>query len=292
MKIDNNLFESIKNSLKEPEKQSSLMTHLLRTVPENTYTVRILPYLTDPSKTFFHHFIHIWNSVSTGQRMQVLAPQTFGLRDIIAEERFRLLRSNDESDKDLGRSIGRQEKWLVNVYVVDDPVNPDNNGKVKFFRYGRQLQKIINDAIDGDTAEEFGSRIFDLGPNGCNFKIKVEKQGDFPSYVTSRFTTVGGDLGLSDQERENIYKSAFDLESFVTLQGDEQLQKLIDEHILGKTNNTAATKNYGSVESNISKPADTDVTSYESQDNDTTESDVVIDDIDKEIDDIINSIND
>jgi len=209
----------------------------MQTKVGNTFTVRLLPFAKDPSKTFFHYYNHGWNSFATGQYVQTLSPQTFGERDPIAEERFKVLRTGSEEDKEKMSAVRRLEKWLVNVYVIDDPVNPDNNGKVKILRYGKQLQKIITEAIEGEDAEEFGPRIFDLGSEGVNFKIKVEQQGDFPTYVSSRFTAAGK-VDLSEDQQKDIYDGVFNLTEVFTLKSYDDLKEMFNEHYYCKTEDT------------------------------------------------------
>ena len=206
----------------------------MQTKVGNTFTVRLLPFAKDPSKTFFHYYNHGWNSFATGQYVQTLSPQTFGERDPIAEERFKVLRTGSEEEKEKMQAVRRLEKWLVNVYVIDDPANPDNNGKVKILRYGKQLQKIITEAIEGEDAEEFGPRIFDLGSEGVNFKIKVEQQGDFPTYVSSRFTAAGK-VDLSEDQQKDIYDGTFDLTEVFTLKSQDELKEMLNEHYHCKT---------------------------------------------------------
>jgi len=233
--FNTSMFQSIKDALASSEsKGSATFNEIMQTKVGNTFTVRLLPFAKDPSKTFFHYYNHGWNSFATGQYVQTLSPQTFGERDPIAEERFKVLRTGSEEDKEKMSAVRRLEKWLVNVYVIDDPVNPDNNGKVKILRYGKQLQKIITEAIEGEDAEEFGPRIFDLGSEGVNFKIKVEQQGDFPTYVSSRFTSAGK-IDLSEDEQKGIYDSAFDLTEVFTLKSYDELKEMFNEHYYCKT---------------------------------------------------------
>lgn len=134
-----------------------------------------------------------------------------------------------EDEKEKVKAVRRSQKYLVNVYVVEDPTNPDNNGKVKMLRYGKQLHKIITEAIDGEDSEEFGQKIFDLGPEGVNFKIKCENQGEYPTYVSSRFTA-SGKLKLSDEEQQKIYDSVFDLTKVFSLKSFDELTQMFDEH--------------------------------------------------------------
>ncbi len=253
--FNTNMFQSIKAALTKSEEKNTggLFNEILKTPAGHTYTVRLLPFAKDPSKTFFHYFVHGWTSFSTGQYVQAVSPQTFNERDPISEERFKILRTGTEEEKEKMQAVRRSEKWLVNVYVVEDPSNPENNGTVKMLRYGKQLQKIIMEAIEGEDAEEFGARIFDLGSEGVNFKVKVEQQGDYPTYVSSRFTS-SGKLSLSQEQQDKIYNSVYNLEEVFTIKSYDELKEMIDEHIY-------ATPITEKVEA-VSKPQSTPAVNY------------------------------
>jgi len=228
------MFESIKGALtKNNEATSNKVKDYLKCEVGNTYIVRLLPNVKDPAKTFFHYYSYGWNSTTTGQLVTAISPTTWNQRDPIAEERYRILRNGTDKEKEKALAIKRRENWLVNVYVVNDPVNQDNNGKVKLLRFGRQLHKIVMDAIEGDEATELGPRIFDLSPKGCNLRIKVEKQGDYPTYVSSKFSTPKEIESLDEDSYDKIYKSAFDLESYVTVKSYDELKELLDTHYHG-----------------------------------------------------------
>ena len=228
--FNTSMFESIKDALADSSnKNQSNYTEIMQTRPGNVYTVRLLPYAKSPKDTFYHYYNMGWVSFATGQYVQALSPQTYGERDPIAEERFKASRTGTEEEKEKSQAIRRMEKWLVNVYVIDDPSNPDNNGKVKMLRYGKQLHKIVTEAIEGEDAEEFGPRVFDLGPDGVNFKIKVEQQGDYPTYVSSRFTTAGK-IDLTESQQEDIYNNVFDLTQVFPLKTYDELKDMLNEH--------------------------------------------------------------
>lgn len=237
------MFQSIKDALAKNEGSgNTTYNEILKTTPGNTYTVRLLPVPADPKNTFFEYFNHGWVSYATGQYVQALSPMTFGERDPIAEERYRILRTGSEEEKEKAKAIKRLNKFLVNVYVIDDPTNPDNNGKVKILRYGKQVHKIIMEAIEGEDSEEFGHRIFDLGPNGVNFKVKCENQGDYPTYVSSRFTSAGK-INLSEEQQNEIYGKVFDLTKVFSLKSYDELKKMYEEHYLCKTGDDAVPSN-------------------------------------------------
>ena len=241
--FNTSMFQSIKDALvkNEGENASSNTSYneIMKTTPGHTYTVRLLPFAKDPKNTFFHYYNHGWQSFATGQYVQSLSPMTFGERDPIAEERFKILRTGSEDEKEKVKAVKRIEKYLVNVYVIDDPQTPENNGKVKMLRYGKQLHKIIMEAIEGEDSEEFGPRIFDLSTTGVNFKIKCENQGEFPTYVSSRFTSAGK-LALSEDEQKKIYDSAFDLTKVFTLKSYDELKQMLNEHYYCKSTDKVA----------------------------------------------------
>jgi hypothetical protein len=224
----NDIFQSIKGAIAQ-DKQAGGTGDILRMEPGNTYTVRLLP-AKDPRKTFFHYFQHGWTSYSSGQYVSALSLQTFNERDPIAEERFRILKTGSEAQKKKADNIKRAEKWLVNVYVINDPTNSENNGKVKILRYGKQLQAVIKDAIEGEDSDSIGPRIFDLSPNGVNLKIKVEKQGDYPSYVASKFSLPSEIKDLDEDSYAKIYESVFELDKVFTVKNADELKLMLKEH--------------------------------------------------------------
>ena len=117
----------------------------------------------------------------------------------------------------------------MNVYVVSDPTNPDNNGKVKIMRFGKQLFNIINNAISGEDADEFGAKVFDLTSAGVSLKVKVDDQGGFANYTASRFTSPT-DLKLSESQIEEIYGAVKELDKVFSVRSYEEIKKILDEH--------------------------------------------------------------
>jgi hypothetical protein len=277
------LFESIKTEMTKDSGQTN-RSQFLRTEVGNTYTVRLLPNVKDASKTFFHYYTHGWTSFATGQYINQISPQTWGERDPIGEARYRITKTGSEEEKEKAKAILRRENWMVNVYVVNDPVNPDNNGTTKLLRFGRQLHKVIMEAMQGDEAEELGPRIFDLGKNGCDFRIKVEKQGDFPTYVSSKFGMPKAIEGMDDNKAKETYDSISDLESVFTVKSFDELKELLNEHFYCiSTDDVASTTTTTVIEQKAAEPA-------KSEEKSETESSTSNNN-DSEDDDIANLLN-
>jgi hypothetical protein len=231
-KFTPSMFESIKSALQKNSQSTSSYKDILKTEVGNTYVVRLLPNCKKPDQTFFHYYSVGWTSFATGQYITYLSPSTFGERDPVLEAKYRILRnaSEDEETKAKAESIKRTEKWLVNAYVVKDAKTPENEGKIMIVRYGKQLQKIIMDAIEGEGSEDYGPRIFDLTSNGCNFIIKVEKQGDYPTYVSSKFSLPKAIDGIDDDKVDSIYNNAIDLSSVLPVKSFDEIKDLLNEH--------------------------------------------------------------
>src|SRR5436190_23867944 len=126
------MFDTIKSSLKQKEATGNVnFRDIIKFESGNTYLVRLVPNVKSPEKTFFHYFNHGWNSLATGKYFSVLCPSTGGEPCPICQERFRIWRSGTDEEKEAARDLKRKENWLVNVYVISDPTNSENEGKVK-----------------------------------------------------------------------------------------------------------------------------------------------------------------
>jgi hypothetical protein len=227
------MFDSIKNALQKNANQSNLK-NIMKFEKDKTYTVRLIPNVNEPEKTFFHYYTYDWSSFGTGQYTSVLSPATFGQKCPMTDTKYRLLRNGSEEEKEKAALLRRNERWLVNAYVVDDPTNPESNGTLKIVRYGKQLHKIISDAIDGEGSEDFGPRIFDLSENGVNLKIKCEQQGDYITYVSSKFTMPRQIEGMTEEKANSIYNGIYDLSSIVPTKSQDEIVEILDEHFFTK----------------------------------------------------------
>jgi hypothetical protein len=236
-KFGSAMFDSIKAALnKSKDSSGGQFANIMKFPAGHTYTLRLVPNIEDPEKTFFHHWVHGWNSKSTGSYMSYIGLQTMGERDPISELRWKLYKawkdtgpsSNDKYEAE----ITQKENWFVNVYVIDDPSNPENNGTVKVLRMGPQLKKIIDEATEGDRADELGWDIFDLS-KGHDLKIKAEQKGPYTTFESSFFTTKSKTV-LDDEEIEKIYSEVHDLEAIYTVKTYEELQEILNEHFFNK----------------------------------------------------------
>jgi hypothetical protein len=238
MKYTSNLFESIKEALSKKTSDGGNFKDFMKLEIGKSYIVRLIPNLANPERTFFHYFHHLWNSTLSNELVSVLCPTTHGERCPIDEYRSKVYKTNDKAQIEKIRPIKRNENWLVNVYVIKDPTNPENQGQVKILRYGKQLNEIITSAISGDEAEDFGSKIFDLSEKGCSLRINVkENEGGYPTYVSSKFMNSG--IIEGDPDTDQIYNSIKGLDNIFEQKSYEEISKLLKVHFLGEDTDTA-----------------------------------------------------
>ena len=227
----NELFEKLNAAFAKDKKENS-RKEILKLVPEKTYIVRLIPNLDDPTKTFKNFYLHGWNSESDGKYISATCPTTFAEECPICKEYFRLYNKGTDEAKETAKLIKRKQRLFTNVYVVDDPTNPENNNTVKILSYGQQLEKVINDAWEGDDKDEVGLRMFDFSENGCNLRIKVEKnQGGFPVYTASRFLAPSPIAVKLDAIKDQIH----DLDALVKVKSKAELVNMIAEGLYGET---------------------------------------------------------
>lgn len=192
----------------------------------NRYLVRFLPYLKEGkagyNKTTFPYQMYCWKGVTDNRWHYVQSPKTWGDRCPISDFYFSSKDNPSPAVQEKLKKLSYKRGTYYNVLVVDDPANPDNNGKVKVLNAGVQIDTIIKNALSTDptVVEEFRDEfdvdnmtkaMFDLSPNGVNFCIDVQAQGDFSNYKASRFVRKNRDLKLSKEEMDEIYKKCYDL---------------------------------------------------------------------------------
>lgn len=230
-------FKSVADAIKSHEVTGSqTYKEVLKLKAGNTYVLRFLPNMKDKAKSVFEFQKYNWNSFCTGKFVSALSLQTFGKSCPIGLEKFRISKTGTPEEQEKAKKVKWQKQYYINVYVVDDPTTPKNNGTVKVLRMGSKLYNKFESALKGEDSDEFGpAKIFNLGPEGVNFKLKVTEQGNadqkFINYDDSRFTG-SVDLKLTEDQIKEIYESVHNLEEIEFARDEESLKKLWSEHFL------------------------------------------------------------
>lgn len=223
------MFDSIKESLSKTT--SSGFKDVLKFKPGTSCELRLLPNVSKPQETFYHYYTYGWESFATGQYINVVSPQTIGERCPVSEARYQFRQRGSAEEQDKAQKVLRREQWLVNTYVINHSEEAECNDTVKILRYGKQLHKIITDAIEGDDADQFGAKVFDMTDSGCTFRVKCDKQGDYPTYVASKFLIPAAVPGLAPADIDKIYEQVHTLDDVFPIKSYDEIQEIVDEHL-------------------------------------------------------------
>ena len=137
---------------------------------------------------------------------------TLGNNDPVSEYNSKLLNSGIESDKEIARRQKRKLSYYSNIYVVSDTANPQNEGKVFLYRYGKKIFDKVMEAMQPPFPDTDPINPFDFW-EGANFKLKLRKVDGYWNYDLSSFD--GSTKLLDDEdELENVWGSQYSLSEF------------------------------------------------------------------------------
>jgi hypothetical protein len=170
---------------------------------------------------------------------------TIGQKDPVSEMNSRLWNSGIESDKDIARDRKRRLNYISNILVVSDPSNPENEGKVFLFKYGKKIFDKIQEAMNPEFQDEEKVNPFDYW-GGANFKLKVRKVSGFVNYDKSEFESVSPLLGGDDEKLERLWKTQYKLSEFTdakNFKSYDELKARLDEVLMGDERGVATAEN-------------------------------------------------
>ena len=139
---------------------------------------------------------------------------TVGGEDPVSEYNSQLWNSGVDANKEIARKQKRRLNYHSNIYVVKDPANPQNEGKVFKYKFGKKIFDKLNQAMNPEYADETPLNPFDFW-EGANFKLKARNgDGGYRTYEPSSFDTKS--VLLNDEaELESIWKSQKSLKEIV-----------------------------------------------------------------------------
>jgi len=173
---------------------------------------------------------------------------TLGKQDPVSEYNTQLWNTGIEANKEQARKQKRRLHYVSNIYVVSDPKNPDNEGKVFLYRYGKKIFEQLKEAISPAFEDEAAINPFDLRGEGANFKIKIRKVDGYWNYDKSEFETPAP---LFDDENQlnDIYTSVNSLSEIIApneFKSYEELKEKLDR-VLGLSGGVTTTSTAESV---------------------------------------------
>ena len=210
----------------------------------NGYAViRFLPAPNGEDTPFVRIWDHGFQNPDTGLWYIEKSLTTLGQPDPVGEYNSKLWNTGLDADKEIARKQKRKLSFVSNIYIIKDSANPENDGKVMLFRYGKKVFDKINDVMNPQFEDEKPVNPFDFWA-GANFKLKIRNFEGYRNYDKSEFDAVAP-LFEDDDKMEAIYKQEQSLQALVSpklFKTYDQLQARLNL-VLGLTTTTAETRN-------------------------------------------------
>jgi hypothetical protein len=190
----------------------------------NGYAVlRFLPAAEGNELPWVRYWDHGFKG-PTGQWYIEKSLTSIGKQDPVSESNSLLWNSGNDSDKEIARERKRRLHYVSNVYVVSDPSNPANEGKVFLYTFGKKIFDKLMDVMQPQFADEDPCNPFDFW-EGAEFKLKIRNVEGYRNYDKSEFSRPSPLLGGDDSELEQVYEQLHDLREFE----DEKNYKTYEE---------------------------------------------------------------
>ena len=161
-------------------------------------------------------WVKLWNHAfqgPTGQWYIENSLTTLGKNDPVSEYNSKLWNSGIETDKEIARKQKRKLQYYSNIYVVSDSANPQNEGKVFLYRYGKKIFDKVMEAMQPAFEDATPVNPFDFW-EGANFKLKRRKVDGYWNYDKSEFDNTSALLDGDDGALEEVFNGQYSLAEF------------------------------------------------------------------------------
>ena len=159
---------------------------------------------------------------------------TVGDKCPVCEHNSTLWNSGVEANKEIVRKQKRRLSYVANIYVISDPSNPENEGTVRLYKFGKKIFDKISEVMNPEFPDETPLNPFDLW-EGANFKLKIRNVEGYRNYDKSEFADKSALLDGDDDKLEAIYTKEHSLKDFTDkkhFKPYEQLKARLDK-VLG-----------------------------------------------------------
>ena len=138
---------------------------------------------------------------------------TIGQKCPICLKNTELWNSGNDRDKETVRQRKRKLSYYSNIYVIKDPANPENEGKIFLFKFGKKIFDKILNSMQPEFEDEAPINPFDFWA-GANFRLKIRKVEGYWNYDKSEFDAPEP-LMDDDDALEALWKKEYSLSAIV-----------------------------------------------------------------------------
>lgn len=139
---------------------------------------------------------------------------TLGQSDPVSEMNTELWNTGVDANKEIVRKRKRKQHFISNILVLSDPKNPQNEGKVFLFKYGKKIFSKIQEKLQPEFADEQPTDVFDYW-KGANFRLKIKKVEGYPNYDSSLFEAPSAMFDGDESKLEKLWNTQYSLSAEV-----------------------------------------------------------------------------
>jgi hypothetical protein len=185
--------------------------------------IRFLPAVEGQELPWVRYFDHFFKG-PTGQWYVEKSLTTLGNNDPVSEYNSRLWNSGIEEDKETARKQKRRLHHVSNIIVISDPANPQNEGKVFLYDYGKKIFDKVMDKMQPEFPGETPINPFDFWA-GANFQLKIRNVAGYRNYDKSEFKAQTSLFDADETKLEATYNQLHEVTEFT----DASSYKTYDE---------------------------------------------------------------
>jgi len=177
--------------------------------------IRFLPAPPGEDLPFIRYWDHGFQGPS-GKWYIEKSLTTLGKEDPVSEynsELWAVSTDDNSPTRKQARAQKRRLHFVANIYVVKDPGNPDNEGQVFLYEFGKKIFDKIMDKARPTFEDEDPVNVFDLW-EGADFKLRQRKVEGYPNYDQSTFGSPSA-IAESEEDILEIVNRQYLLKDFV-----------------------------------------------------------------------------
>lgn len=179
----------------------------------NGYAViRFLPAGAGEDLPWVRYWDHGFKG-STGRWYIERSLTSIGQPDPVSELNSQLWNTGRDEDKELARLRKRRLHHVSNIMVVSDSGNPENEGKVFLYEFGKKIMDKVMDVMQPQFQDETPINPFDFW-TGANFKLKIRNVEGYRNYDKSEFDTAAALADGDEAALEEVYNKLYKLSEF------------------------------------------------------------------------------
>jgi len=221
---------------------------------DNVYkaVIRFIPWYKNPKQSIIEKWTGWLEDPSTGKGRYVDCPSSVGQQSPLLNMWRKLKDSENPYEREMSKIFSRRLNCYSLVQIIKDSSNPELEGKIRVFKFGKKLK----DKIEAELNPEIGEPKdpFNL-LKGRRFVLHITRQGEWDNYDNSKFdgeaypiiSTQDGQIDLREAMTDPTLKSTIaewleknspNLDEFAFKPWDDDMVNYVNNVIKSVTNSS------------------------------------------------------